>query len=114
MAFLNLQLNDDVPDEKTIWLFRDQLTKAELIMPLLEKFEATLSENGFAAQKGQIIDATIVSAPKQRNNREENKQIKQAKLPKNGIRNRTRSVRKMLMHGGRRNVMSIITATRIM
>lgn len=81
MAFLNLQLNDDVPDEKTIWLFRDQLTKAELIKPLFEQFEAILSENGFAAQKGQIIDATIVSAPKQRNNREENKQIKEGETP---------------------------------
>jgi len=81
MTFLNLQLNDTVPDEKTVWLFRDQLTKAELIEPLFEQFESVLSANGFAAQKGQIIDATIVSAPKQRNNREENKQIKQGKTP---------------------------------
>ena len=64
MAFLNLELNDRVPDEKTIWLFREELTKAELIKPLFDQFEATLSANGFAAQKGQIIDATIVSAPK--------------------------------------------------
>ncbi|MBL4886811.1 MAG: IS5 family transposase [Planctomycetaceae bacterium] len=81
MTFLNLQLNDTVPDEKTVWLFRDQLTKAELIEPLFEQFEAVLSSNGYAAQKGQIIDATIVSAPKQRNNREENKQIKQGETP---------------------------------
>jgi len=81
MAFLNLQLNDDVPDEKTIWLFRDQLTTAGLIKGLFEQFEATLSANGFAAQKGQIVDATIVSAPKQRNSREENKQIKAGETP---------------------------------
>ena len=81
MAFLGLQLNDRVPDEKTIWLFREELTNANLIKPLFEKFEATLSTNGFAAQKGQIIDATIVSAPKQRNSREENKQIKEGETP---------------------------------
>jgi len=31
MRFLNLTLGDRVPDSKTIWLFRDQLTKANLI-----------------------------------------------------------------------------------
>ncbi len=81
MAFLGLQLNDRVPDEKTVWLFREELTNAKLIKLLFEKFEATLSANGFAAQKGQIIDATIVSAPKQRNSREENKQIKEGETP---------------------------------
>lgn len=73
MAFLNLNLNERVPDEKTIWLFREELTKAELIKPLFDQFEQVLATNGFAAQQGQIIDATIVSAPKQRNNRDENK-----------------------------------------
>ena len=41
----------------------------------------TLSANGFAAQKGHIIDATIVSTPKQRNTREENKQVKEGETP---------------------------------
>jgi len=31
MRFLKLSLGDRVPDSKTIWLFRDQLTKATLI-----------------------------------------------------------------------------------
>ena len=74
-------MNDRVPDEKTIWLFREELTKAELIKPLFDQFEATLSANGFAAQKGQIVDATIVSTPKQRNSREENKQLKEGETP---------------------------------
>jgi IS5 family transposase len=30
MRFLGLGINDRVPDAKTIWLFRDKLTKAEL------------------------------------------------------------------------------------
>jgi IS5 family transposase len=81
MAFLGLQLNDRVPDEKTIWLFRDELTTAKLIDRLFDQFDATLSASGFAAEKGQIIDATIVSAPKQRNSCEENKQIKEGETP---------------------------------
>lgn len=81
MAFLELQLNDDVPDEKTIWLFRDELTKADLVKPLFNQFETILSTNGFTAKKGQIIDASIVSAPKQRNKHDENKQIKEGNSP---------------------------------
>src|SRR5690606_13531030 len=67
MNFLGLSLGDRVPDETTVWLFREQLKAAELIDPLFEQFEAFLNEAGFQAQKGQIIDASIVPAPKQRN-----------------------------------------------
>jgi IS5 family transposase len=77
MRFLNLNFDDRVPDAKTIWLFRDELTKAELTKTLFEQFDSYLRNNGFAAKKGQIIDASIVSAPKQRNTREENKRIKE-------------------------------------
>jgi hypothetical protein len=38
--------------------------------------------------KGQIIDATIVSTPKQRNNREENKQIKEGQPPQYWSKNK--------------------------
>ena len=31
MRFLGLTLHDDVPDEKTIWLFEDALTKRGLV-----------------------------------------------------------------------------------
>ncbi len=115
MAFLGLQLNDRVPDEKTIWLFRDELTTAQLIDPLFEQFDATLSSNGFAAEKGQIIDATIVSAP---NNaiavKRTSRSRKKARLPSHGLRDRTRSGRKTPTHVGRRSGTSAILATRIM
>ena len=62
MRFLNLALDDRVPDAKTIWLFRDDLTKAELTKTLFENFDSYLRDNGFAAKKEQIIDASIVSA----------------------------------------------------
>lgn len=37
---------------------------------------------GYSAKKGQIVDASIVSGPKQRNGRDENDQIKQGAVPK--------------------------------
>jgi len=81
MRFLDLSLGDAVPDEKTIWLFREHLTEAGLIKRLFEEFEAFLQEKGFSARKGQIIDASLVEAPRQRNSREENRQIKEGQTP---------------------------------
>ena len=43
---------------------------------LFARFDAFLNEHGFEARKGQIVDATIVSCPKQRNSRDENEAIK--------------------------------------
>jgi len=81
MRFLGLSLGDRVPDAKTIWLFREQLTKAKLIKKLFRQFDQFLRNSGFAAKKGQIIDASIVSAPRQRNSRDENKRIKKGEIP---------------------------------
>lgn len=81
MRFLGLSLGDAVPDEKTIWLFREQLTEAGVIKRLFEEFDQFLEEKGFCARKGQIIDASIVGAPRQRNSREENRQIKAGQVP---------------------------------
>ena len=81
MRFLGLSLGDDVPDAKTIWLFREQLTEAGVIEKAFEQFETYLCEQGFSARKGQIVDASIVPVPKQRNSREENQRIKQGEIP---------------------------------
>ena len=81
MRFLGLTLHDDVPDEKTIWLFEDALTKRGLVKTLFEQFDAFLNEKGFAACKGSLIDARILEVPRQRNRREENEQIKAGQRP---------------------------------
>ena len=83
MRFLGLSIGDRVPDAKTIWLFREQLGEAKLVKRLFKKFDRYLREQGFKARKGQIVDASIVSVPIQRNSREENKQIKDGTIPGN-------------------------------
>lgn len=60
MRFLNLSLGDAVPDAKTVWLFREQLTEAGLIEKAFQQFDSFLCEQGFSARKGQIVDASIV------------------------------------------------------
>lgn len=81
MRFLGLRQGEPVPDAKTIWLFREQVNQAGLIEPLFDRFERHLNARGYAARRGQIIDASIVTAPIQRNTREENEAVKQGKTP---------------------------------
>ena len=69
MRFLGLGLEDRVPDAKTVWLRREQLTQAGVIETLFETFDGHLKDRGYLAMGGQIIDASIVAAPKQRNSR---------------------------------------------
>lgn len=76
MRFLGLDLGNKVPDARTIWIFRQQLTETGLIDGLFQRFDEHLRCSGFSARKGQIIDASIVEVPRQRNSREENEKIK--------------------------------------
>src|SRR5262249_43264393 len=59
MRFLDLELEDPVPDATTIWLFREALAQAGLIDKLFERFGQHLEAEGYIARGGQIIDATI-------------------------------------------------------
>ena len=74
--FIGLSLGEHVPDAKTIWLFRDTLTKSGVMEELFAKFNAMLIENGMITHTGTIVDATFVDAPRQRNSRDENEQVK--------------------------------------
>jgi IS5 family transposase len=82
MRFLGLGIGNTIPDQNTIWLFRENLIKKGVIEKLFNKFESMLDQEGFLIKEGSIIDATIVEAPKQRNMRDENDQIRQGEMPK--------------------------------
>jgi len=79
--FVGLGVMNDIPDATTVAFFRERLRKACVIEELFEKFERYLREQGLEARGGQIIDATLVPVPKQRNSREENKEIKAGRMP---------------------------------
>ncbi len=81
MRFLGLGLEDRVPDAKTLWLYREQLAQAGAIETLFEDFDGYLEQQGYLAMGGQIIDASIVPVPKQRNSRDDNARIKQGETP---------------------------------
>lgn len=82
--FLGLKKSDKVPDSKTFWAFREQLIEKDVIIGLFKHFNENLDAKGVFANEGKMIDASFVEAPRQRNTREENKQIKETgKAPEN-------------------------------
>jgi len=79
--FVGLGVMNNIPDATTVAFFRERLRKADVIEELFEMFEEYLRDQGLEARGGQIIDATLVPVPKQRNTRVENKDIKADRLP---------------------------------
>src|SRR6267154_4372581 len=76
-----LRLEDSIPDATTVWLFREKLAKAGLIEKLFDRFDQHLAAKGYMARGGQMVDATIVPVPKQRNSRDENDTVKAGQKP---------------------------------
>ena len=62
-------------------MYREQLVQVGVIEALFEDFDGYLEKQGYLAMGGQIIDASIVAVPKQRNNRDENEKIKEGETP---------------------------------
>jgi len=79
--FLGLSDADKAPDEKTIWAFREALTRTGMFDSLFKAFGKFLEANGMIARKGQMIDASFVEVPRQHNTREENEIIKNGQTP---------------------------------
>ena len=74
--FLGLSSGDKVPDARTIWSFREQLTRQNLFDQLFDDFYKFLESKHLIMNEGVIIDGSFVDVPRQRNTREENKKIK--------------------------------------
>jgi IS5 family transposase len=79
--FAGLERSGRVPDAKTFWVWRERLQKDDLIGDISAAISGQLQRAGFLARGGQIIDASIVNAPIQRNTRQENEAIKQGEVP---------------------------------
>ncbi len=78
---LILQKYYNLSDEKTIWLFKEQLKKHKLTQKLFDLFTRTLTTHGIIAREGSIVDASFIDVPRQRNTGEENTDIKKGAVP---------------------------------
>ena len=79
--FLDLKLGDKVPDEKTIWHFKEQLSNKNLSQELFNLFTNQLLNQGIIAKEGSMVDASFIDVPKQRNSKDENADIKKGAVP---------------------------------
>lgn len=81
-----------MPDCNTVWAFREALNKdnEDRANELFELFLNKLNDDGLIAKEGKMLDATIISAPIQHNCREENKEIKEGKIPESLSKNKNK------------------------
>lgn len=79
--FLGLKIGDTIPDEKTIWHFKEQLANKDLSQSLFEMFTVSLMDKGIIDKEGSMVDATFVDVPKQRNSKEDNADTKKGAVP---------------------------------
>lgn len=95
LRFLGLRPGDGAPDRATIWIFKERLGEEGMLM-LFDLFNEQLRAQGLVASCGKIIDASFVEAPKQRNRRHENEQIKCGEVPDRIARRPRRACQKDL------------------
>lgn len=80
LRFLGLRPGDGVPDHATIWSFKERLGEKGMLA-VFDVFNEQLRQAGLIGSCGKIVDASFIEAPKQRNRRHENEQIKRGEVP---------------------------------
>ena len=102
MRFLRFDLGGPTPDENTIRHFRNRLTETGTLRRVMKAFDWQLQKKGYIPMSGQIVDASLVPAPKQRNTEAEKEAIKAGKTArKSGPTNPARRRRRTSMRAGR-------------
>ena len=76
MRFCGLGPGEAVPDANTLWDFRKALIAADALDALFTRLDQAITGVGYLPMSGQIVDATLVSAPRQRNTKDEKARIK--------------------------------------
>ena len=79
--FCGLGLGDVVPDENTLWDFREAVIQKKVLDKLFHRLDEAINAAGYLPMGGQIIDATLVPAPRQRMNRDEKQAVKDGVIP---------------------------------
>ena len=79
MRFCGLSIADPVPDANTLWDFREALIGADALDKLFARLDEAIKDAGYLPMSGQIVDASLVAAPRQRNTDAEKAAIKAGK-----------------------------------
>jgi len=79
--FAGLRDSSQIPDRTTIWTFKERLIKAGASESVFEAVNRQLARHGYIARGGQMVDASIVQAPKQSLNKEEKAIVAENAMP---------------------------------
>lgn len=79
MRFCGLSIADPVPDANTLWDFRETLIAKGALELLFDRLDRSIKDAGYLPMSGQIVDASLVAAPRQRNTKDEKEAIKAGK-----------------------------------
>lgn len=78
--FCGLADSASIPDRTTVWTFENRIGEAGA-KALFDGIEQQLLKHGFIARGGQIIDATLIPAPRQHFTKDDKEQLKQDAMP---------------------------------
>ncbi len=79
--FAGLETLDHVPDQKTLWKYRNMLSESGRIDEPVVVFREQVLSHGYRLQTGSLVDSSVVQVPRQRNTREENAVIGDGSVP---------------------------------
>jgi IS5 family transposase len=78
--FTKLTHSPNIPDANTIWVFEERIGE-KTAKALFEAVERQITQHGYSARKGQIVDATLIPVPKQRIRSKEKEITDQKAMP---------------------------------
>ncbi len=79
--FVGLRASSQIPDRTTVWTFKERLIKAGASESIFEAVNQQLSKHGYIARGGQMIDASIVQAPRQSMSKDEKELVGEGAMP---------------------------------
>ncbi|MBI2771249.1 MAG: IS5 family transposase [Burkholderiales bacterium] len=79
--FVGLEDARDLPDARTIWAFKQLIAQGGGTEALFDEVLRQLDAAGLKAKGGQLIDATLIDAPKAHLDKHEKADIEQGKTP---------------------------------
>jgi len=113
-TFLGLESGDKVPDEKTVWAFRELVTKTGFVEDFFTQFINYLESKSMLFSEGKMVDASFTIAPRQGNTREENQIIKEGRGDELWMTSPIINVKKTLTVDGQRKIMRLFTDIKTM
>src|SRR5262245_22509531 len=112
MHFLDLNLEDPVPDATTIWLFREALAQAGLIDKLFERSASISRPRATLRAADRSLTPQLYRCPSNVTPRRRTRRSRPARRPRDGSSSPPRMPRRTRTRAGRRRTTRASTATR--